>query len=335
MASPHCFVISPIGSPGSTEREHADDVFDYIIRPACESSGYSVMRADHDTRPGVITEQMYDSILGDDLLIAVLSGHNPNVFYEMAIAEAAARPLILMIQAGDSIPFDIKDRRILHYDLRPRALMDGVHASALKQAIADIQAAVAFGKAVVPFRPGLTPLGAAGGELQVITRTNFLDPEERVRLVETATGLVRLRGLALFNLPSRDRLHLAVRDALSRGVRFQVLLMAPHSPALEHQLRDFVGNYVMQVRSEIESGYEIWSNLLGDKSQVAFQTSGTMSGMAQISDSRAILTPYSLAYPTADSPAIIAQSSSPFYQAAVDEFDFVWTNYSSASPAPG
>jgi hypothetical protein len=35
---------------------------------------------------------MYDSILKDDLLIAILTFQNPNVYYELAIAHAAARP---------------------------------------------------------------------------------------------------------------------------------------------------------------------------------------------------------------------------------------------------
>lgn len=326
MKKPRCFVISPIGAPKSVEREHADDVFDYIIRPACEAEGYAVLRADHDTRPGVITEQMYDSILGDELLIAVLTGHNPNVFYEVAIAEAAARPLILMIQSGDSIPFDIKDRRILHYDLRPRALMEGLHSAALSQAIADTQAAIATGKALVPFRPGLAPLGSSGQELKALSRTNFLEPEERVRHIEQASDLVRFRGIALFNLPQRDQLRAAVQVAIARGVRFQVLLMSPENEALPHQLRDFAGNYLQQVRLEIESGVEFWKSVLGSGGDIALQRSGVMSGMAQVNEKRAILTPYSLSLPTADSPAFIAESATPMYRGAIEEFEFAWWN---------
>src|SRR5476651_739987 len=130
-----CFVISPISLPGSELREHADDVFDFIIKPATDKAGYTPIRADHEARPGTITEHMYDHILGDDLLIAVLTGHNPNVFYEVAVAEAAARPLILLIENGHSIPFDISTRRMLQYDLKPRALHDGTHIDGLFRSI--------------------------------------------------------------------------------------------------------------------------------------------------------------------------------------------------------
>ena len=72
-----CFIISPIGPEGSEAREHANDVYDYIIRPAMEESGIQAFRSDHLLEPGKITEQMVREIIADDLCIAVLAGHNP------------------------------------------------------------------------------------------------------------------------------------------------------------------------------------------------------------------------------------------------------------------
>ena len=43
---------------------------------------------------------MIGSILGDDLCIAVITGQNPNVFYELAIAQCAARPVIILVEKG-------------------------------------------------------------------------------------------------------------------------------------------------------------------------------------------------------------------------------------------
>jgi hypothetical protein len=102
-----CFVISPIGQSGSPTWEHADDVFDFIIKAAAEKTGYSAIRADHEARPGTITEHMYDHILDDDLLIAVLTGHNPNVFYEVAVAEAEAA---LRVHSSCSSTLEVKSR---------------------------------------------------------------------------------------------------------------------------------------------------------------------------------------------------------------------------------
>jgi len=79
-AKKRCFVISPIGAPGSDVRAHADDVFNYIIEPVTKQLSYETERGDHVSRPGRISDQMYDRILHDDLLIAVLTFQNPNVY---------------------------------------------------------------------------------------------------------------------------------------------------------------------------------------------------------------------------------------------------------------
>jgi hypothetical protein len=144
-----CFVISPIGHEGSEARADSDEVYDLIIRPAMEETGIQAVRSDHLPEPGRISEQMVREILGDDLCIAVLTGHNPNVFYELAIAQAAAKPVIALLQKGQSLPFDIKDLRCVTYDLRPRAWVDKTY---VKEVVAQIKSLEKDGwKVRVPF----------------------------------------------------------------------------------------------------------------------------------------------------------------------------------------
>jgi hypothetical protein len=131
-----CFVMSPIGKEGSPIREHADDVLDYIIRPAMQECGIECFRADHLQEPGRITEQMFREIFTADLCIAVLTGQNPNVFYELALAQAAARPLIALIEKSEELPFDIRDWRTVQYDLKPRSLFEKMF---VRQIVAHIE----------------------------------------------------------------------------------------------------------------------------------------------------------------------------------------------------
>ncbi len=107
-----CFVISPIGPEGSPTREHADDVYNYIITPAMEACDMQAVRSDHLREPGKISDQMFKEILTDDLCIAVLTEDNPNVYYELALAQAAARPVIILLLKGKVLPFDIHDLRL-------------------------------------------------------------------------------------------------------------------------------------------------------------------------------------------------------------------------------
>ena len=56
MAKKRCFVISPIGEEGSGVREHADDVFRFIIEPAVKKFGIEAVRSDHIHETGDLTE---------------------------------------------------------------------------------------------------------------------------------------------------------------------------------------------------------------------------------------------------------------------------------------
>src|SRR5262249_44919734 len=135
-----CFVISPIGQPGSDVREQADAVLDYIIEPALKGMEIEAVRADKLAEPGLVTDQVIGAILNYDLCIADLSGQNPNVFYELAIAQAAERPVVLLKLAGEIIPFDVKDYRLIEYDLKPRSIRTDRWIPVLKNQIACVLA---------------------------------------------------------------------------------------------------------------------------------------------------------------------------------------------------
>ena len=48
--------------------------------------GYEAVRADEIAEPGSITSQIMQRIFDDDLVVADLTDHNPNVFYELSVS---------------------------------------------------------------------------------------------------------------------------------------------------------------------------------------------------------------------------------------------------------
>ena len=137
-----CFVISPIGDEGTTVRKDADNVLKYIIKPALESEGIEVIRSDGLDEPGRISDQMFRLLLESDLCVAVLTGANPNVYYELAVAQCAARPVILLIEEGEALPFDVADLRTVSYDLRDvDGLLDEKYAQKVRQQVASLAGA--------------------------------------------------------------------------------------------------------------------------------------------------------------------------------------------------
>ena len=111
-----CFIITPIGKEGTEIRKNADEVLEYIINPVCDSFGYSVVRADKMTNSGLITKAIIEQIISADLVIADLTGSNPNVFYELAIRHSYRKPAIQIIKGDVNIPFDIANMRTISYE---------------------------------------------------------------------------------------------------------------------------------------------------------------------------------------------------------------------------
>jgi len=111
-----CFYVSPIGDEASEQRNHADLFLGSIVEPALEEFGLNVIRADKIGKPGMITAQIVEYILKSKLVIADLSYHNPNVFYELSLRHACRLPTVQIIRKLDRIPFDLDQFRTIRID---------------------------------------------------------------------------------------------------------------------------------------------------------------------------------------------------------------------------
>ena len=112
-----CFVVSPIGETDSEIRSNADKLFKYIISPVCESWGFEPVRVDQINDSDSITQTIIDKLLSSELVIADISGHNPNVFFEMGYRKCTDKPIIHLKRKGETIPFDVNTVRTFEYDL--------------------------------------------------------------------------------------------------------------------------------------------------------------------------------------------------------------------------
>ena len=108
------FVLSPFLEPFNT-------IYEDHVRPSIESiGGLSCMRADdiYDNRP--IIEDIWQCTNEARILIAELTGRNPNVFYETGIAHTIGKEVILITQSMEDVPFDLKHLRCIVYEYTPR-----------------------------------------------------------------------------------------------------------------------------------------------------------------------------------------------------------------------
>jgi len=109
-ASDTCFVMQPFATPLGT-------YYDKIYKPAIEKAGLKPVRADNDIfGTGKIIDQVWRGISEAKVLVAELTDRNPNVFYELGLAHALNKPVVLISSNENDVPFDLQHIRVIYYD---------------------------------------------------------------------------------------------------------------------------------------------------------------------------------------------------------------------------
>jgi len=103
-----CFVLMPFKPP-------FDRLYREEIKPAIETSGFKCLRADDLFSPTPILEDIWVYICKSRVIIADVTGKNPNVFYEIGVAHTVGKPVIIITQDKSDVPFDIAQFRYFVY----------------------------------------------------------------------------------------------------------------------------------------------------------------------------------------------------------------------------
>nr|DAR45011.1 MAG TPA: CMP/hydroxymethyl CMP hydrolase [Caudoviricetes sp.] len=116
MTEKICFIVTAIGESGTPTRERADNVYKYLIAPVCEDLGYKPVRVDHVNAVDNINATIINYLKTAPMVIADMTDHNPNAFYELGFRQALELPLVPIIKVGERLPFDVMTTRTVFYD---------------------------------------------------------------------------------------------------------------------------------------------------------------------------------------------------------------------------
>ena len=99
-----------------------DRVFREIIIPAAAAAGYEAVRGDNLALFGDAMAPVYESITNEELVIADITGPNPNVMYELGVRHTVRRSTTILIRCmevaqGERPPFDINSLFVIGYHL--------------------------------------------------------------------------------------------------------------------------------------------------------------------------------------------------------------------------
>src|SRR5687768_383654 len=94
-----------------------DAVWTQFLQPTITSAGLVPVRADSTGIGGLILKPLLELVLGADVMIADLTGGNPNVLYELGVRHMARPSGTLLLSATTSrIPFDLHGVLATYYD---------------------------------------------------------------------------------------------------------------------------------------------------------------------------------------------------------------------------
>ncbi len=130
------FVVSPIGDDNTPVRGAADAFSKHLVKHVAVPLGYECVRADEISKSGVINNQIIRRLIDSEIVVADLTGLNPNVFYELAICHAVHRPFVHMIAKGTPFPAVVAGLRAIVYDIHD---LDSVEAAASRALRSDFE----------------------------------------------------------------------------------------------------------------------------------------------------------------------------------------------------
>ncbi len=106
-----CFMMMPFGT-------WFDRYYREIYVPAIKEAGFEPVRGDELFSTGSVVEQIWEQVVKSTVLLADLSDKNANVYYELGLAHAAGKPVVLTAPTIDDVPFDLRHLRVIVYDIR-------------------------------------------------------------------------------------------------------------------------------------------------------------------------------------------------------------------------
>jgi hypothetical protein len=271
-------------------------------------------------------------VLDDELVIAVLSFGAPRVFYETALAQAAARPLILMVEEGRELAFDPRNAKVMTYRLDTESVVSAVNVSRLPSVVREIEDGER--PTCHGFRPGTAALGGGcENSVTVYERSPKFSYDRRLEMIREAETRIDIMGVANLALALHPDTAEAVRGHGGGKVEIRILQCAPSNAGLVSMLGARRSDELGVIQDEIERAADAWRRIAdapGLELSLTIRRAQVSLPMANalITDRAVVATPYLRSKATADSPTLYAASEDAYHAALSGDFDLLWSEAS-------
>jgi hypothetical protein len=103
-----CFVMMPF-------TQIPKSYYELVYKPAIEAAGLTPRRADDIYAPSPIISDIWREVRRARVMLADLTFRNPNVMYELGLAHAVGKPVVMLTQNLADVPFDLQQYRLIPY----------------------------------------------------------------------------------------------------------------------------------------------------------------------------------------------------------------------------
>jgi hypothetical protein len=306
-----CAVVAGFADADPAVRRDAETIAAYIIRPALIDTDYAPIRI--TDRADDVTAS--DAVLMADLVIAVLSGRNPETHHLVAIAQSAGKPLLLLIEDGQTVAIDTHGAPVFTYTLDTAAIVDGSHVRRLQALLSPPP----------PARAPLTP-----GAVTLLERSGQFGYDQRLDMMRQAMFRIDIMGVANLAYASHPDMRELLRQRSGQSIEIRVLQCAPANPGLNVLMGTRDMARLSEVRNEIEAAADAWKRLLDtpdlDMSIIVRRAQNTVPlASAIITDKASVATPYLYSRATSECPTWFARAGTSHHAVLQQEFDLVWS----------
>jgi hypothetical protein len=111
--------VTVVPNTGFVLIPHNDEflgIYEDAIRPAMETNGIEAKIAADIYEPGSILGQVWNHIRTAEVIVADVSGTNPNVIYELGLCFGLRRCPIILTRKSEELPFNLRVLRYLQYE---------------------------------------------------------------------------------------------------------------------------------------------------------------------------------------------------------------------------
>lgn len=210
-----CFTIMPFGGL-------FDTYYQEIYCPAIVDAGLKPVRADDLCRVGTIVKDIWFMAKEATIVLADLTGNNPNVFYELGWSHAIAKPVILLTDSIENLPFDLRALRVIKYDKNIPNWSDTLRAM-ITRAINETL--------VAPPEFVLPSFNALSGLKPPSENCPLRDRSELVRIEELARDATEIAAAGVTLISLTSDYYDFFEQKLTEGCTLRFLLLDPNSLA--------------------------------------------------------------------------------------------------------